>query len=265
MNNIHAPSGTTSAPHASLPHPGEEIVKIGADTDLVTAIERFAVPAPSAGDGLLATSAAPRGIDMSTHLASPPGRDPASTPRHHVDKAVTYARETLSRREDFVGAVLLAGRHGELVVYSQWRSQAEPPHVISPEWSTAPALSGLVAVDARTFAVDFSAPNAVSAVALSQTPRAHFGVFTVDATDQQRMLDLARRHAPNSLGTPGLIAINFHRSLDGRRVINLGLWTGFDEFHDLLTRPGFTDGEQYWLDVAGFRPHYFDVAAVIAA
>ncbi|MFJ7217750.1 hypothetical protein [Amycolatopsis sp. NPDC098790] len=230
----------------------EAVVRIDADSPVVTVIERFgAIGAPSLDR------------DMSTVLQDPEHENPGSVSDAQVVAATSYLRERLSRSEGFVAGLLLAGHRGELALYSQWRPSGEPSTVVPDAWSLAPALPELQRVDSRAFAVDFTAPGPVTEVLRSRVARAHFGVFTMTPDRQEELLVLARRHAPDSLGTPGLAAVNFHRSLDGERVVNLGVWNDFGEFGDLLGRPGFTAGAEYWQGVSGFHPHFFDIAAVV--
>lgn len=227
----------------------DAVLRVRTGDDVVTAIERFGPDATGRED------------DMSTLTREPPAT-PHTVHQPIVARAADHLHTTLRATPGFVAGLLLDGHDGELVLYSQWRTAGPAPHRIPDAWSLAPAAEDLVLVDARTYAVDFVAPGPVTEVSPAATPHAHFGVFTVSPASQRRLLELARTPAPASIGTPGLRAINFHRSLDGRRVINLGLSTGFDEFAALLSRPGFTGGAEYWTDVAGFRPHYFDVAAI---
>ncbi|WP_236789602.1 hypothetical protein [Amycolatopsis sp. GM8] len=241
-------SATTSQERATL--------RVGVGTGVVTSIEQFSIPGSDRSPG---TSAA--------GLTRKP-KGPSSGERVlqvQIERAAAYLKDNLKATAGFHAALLLAGQSGELVLYSQWRSEEAAPVKAPEEWSLAPAVPGLDRVDARTYVVDFTAPDVVSEASLSATPHAHFGVFTVDPANQEPMLELARRYAPGSMGTPGLAAINFHRSLDGERVINLGLWHGFGEFDNLFTRPGFDQGGEYWTGVATFRPHFFDVVAVVTA
>jgi hypothetical protein len=229
------------------------VLYVGRDLAVVTAIERFDL------DG-----GEPPGDDPATVTREPsdPGRPALDRPE--TARAVGHLDSALRTVPGFVAGMVLAGHDGELVLYSQWAPAGAAPAAVPDEWSLAPVLGdGVTRVDARTYAVELTAPDPVTRVSRAATPQAHFGVFTVTPADQGRMVELAREHAPGSMGTPGLTAINFHRSLDGRRVVNLGLWTGFGEFAALLARPGFTGGAEYWTGVAGFRPHYFDVAAVV--
>ena len=125
-------------------------------------------------------------------------------------------------------------------------------------------------MDSRTYTLDFSASadgvTLPSVVSMKETPCAHFGVFAVTRDSQNRLLDLARGYGPLSLVTPGLRAINFHRSLDGKRVINLGLWAHLDAWDDLQKQSGFSGENMYWEDtVDDFQPDLFDVVAVESA
>lgn len=228
-----------------------DVLTVRPNAPVITVIERFsgagAAPVPG-------TSSKPRR----------PSGNPADVVRTpEIVRARDVLPSVLKSRDGFIAALLLAGLDGEFVVYSQWRAAGEPPEEVPAGWSLAGELDGFEPVDRRTYTVDFSAPGDLTRLSAQDTPLAHFGVFAVAARDQERMLELARRHAPDSLGTPGLLAINFHRSLDGGQVINLGAWKTFEGFGDLLGRQGFQDEAVYWQGVAEFRPHFFAVVAVL--
>lgn len=200
--------------------------------------------------------------DLSTAMTSPvPGNQSLAHP--DVARAAEFIRTTLCERDGFVGAALLAGHRGELVVYSQWHPRAAAAAQFPDAWSIAPALAGLERFEARVFEASFVGPAAASVLALGATRQAHFGYFTVAPENQPELIELARTNAPESFAVPGLQAVNFHRSLDGKRVVNLGLWDTLDKMQELMQRPGFKPGAKYWLEIAGFRPHFFEVAAVV--
>jgi hypothetical protein len=248
----------TVDPDSSSPG-GGPVVTLRRGGDVVTAIERFSL---DGSEQPALSDESPEDLSTVTHL---PDETPgATTDRPGTTRAADHLRSVVARRNGFLGGLLLAGHDGELVLYSQWRATRSVPTTIPEEWSLTSVLDDAVRVDARTYVVDFTAPGLLNRASRATTPHAHFGVFTVPPEAQEQMLALARRHAPDSLGTPGLAGITFHRSLDGRRVVNLGLWRSFDAFEKLLARPGFTGGGEYWAGVAGFRPHYFDVAAVVS-
>ncbi|SER16432.1 putative quinol monooxygenase [Lentzea albida] len=231
--------------------PRGDVLTVRPNVPVITVIERFA-GATSTESG---TSSRPR---------RPAGRPEDVVRNPDVVRAGELLPSVLKSRDGFVAALLLAGLDGEFVVYSQWRAEGEPPEQVPAEWSVADQLEGFEPVDKRTYAVDFSAPADLTRFSVRDTPLAHFGVFSVNPDDQERMLELARKHAPDSLGTPGLLGVNFHRSLDGGQVVNLGAWTTFGGFDELLGRAGFRDEEVYWQDVAEFRPHFFAVVDVVA-
>lgn len=200
-------------------------------------------------------------------------------------KAVQLAEDHISHvwknEPGFVGAALLRCRNrGGLSCYAQWRRPSDGSPPTAPD---APAAAQSLAealemfrttsfrrMDSRTYTLDFSgSADGValpSLISLAKTPCAHFGVFSVTPESQNRLLDLARGYGPRSLITPGIQSINFHRSLDGKRVINLGLWADFDGWDDLLKQPGFDGKDMYWEQaVDDWQPDFFDVVAVQAA
>ena len=169
-----------------------------------------------------------------------------------------------------MAAVLLRSRSGSgLSCYAQWDRSPGEDEPGAPSRSLAPALPTHLVVDSRTYSVEFSAHPAFVApptlASMERTPFAHFGIFTVTRENQNRMVDRARANAPKALGTPGLMAINFHRSLDSLRVVNLGLWFSLDDFDASIQRPGFRDDDLYWEGVADFQPDFFDVVAITTA
>ncbi|MEH2182271.1 antibiotic biosynthesis monooxygenase [Nostoc sp.] len=214
----------------------EPVVTISQDRDIVTAIKRFDVPSDQQAEA--------------------------------VQKAADHIAQEWKGDSKFVGAILLRGRdQGGVSCYAQWKSptDGEEPSAPVASRSLAVALPTFKLLDSRTYTVEFTdqaesmtPPTQVS----MQTPYAHFGIFSVTRENQDRLLDLARKYAPKSLTTPGLLAIDFHRSIDGLQVINLGVWTTFDDFNFLIQRPGFRDDNLYWEGVADFQGVFFDVVAV---
>jgi hypothetical protein len=141
------------------------------------------------------------------------------------------------------------------------------PATVPGAWSLEATLPAFTMLDSRTYAVEFTdSADPPTLLSLDQTPFAHFGIFSVAIENQDRLLDLARENAPRSLQvTPGLISINFHRSVDGNQVINLGTWNTFDHINTLLQQPGFSKDSLYWSGVADFQPDFFDVVFVKAS
>lgn len=215
----------------------EPVVTVSQDRDIVTAIERFDVPSDQQAEA--------------------------------VQKATDHIVQEWKGDSEFVGAILLRGRvRGGVSCYAQWKRPADgfSPAAPAASRSLAATLPSFKLLDSRTYTVEFTKQAESVApptwVSMKQTPHAHFGIFSVTRENQDRLLDLARENAPKSLTTPGLLAIDFHRSIDGLQVINLGVWTSFDDFNFLTQQPGFRDDDLYWKGVADFQFDFFDVVAV---
>ncbi|PRY21040.1 hypothetical protein [Pseudosporangium ferrugineum] len=164
----------------------------------------------------------------------------------------------------FRGAVLLASRdHNRLAVYSRFDAGVgTAPTVLEPgDPLDVPAR----VLDRRAYDLVWRDGNEnPTVISPRHTPVVHFGLFTVLDDRADALLDRVAATAPAALATPGLRTVNFHRSHDGQRLINVGTWSGFDQFHLLLAQPGFKTGEKYWEGLATFENDYFDVVGVVS-
>jgi cytochrome b561 len=216
----------------------EGVMILSADSTVLTTIERFDV--------------GPDSLDAAVQLA---------------DQSI---RTAWRNDPAFVSALLLRGTTSGLAVYAQWRKGASEtePATVSPERTLLHRLH-LPLVDSRSYELAFTRQASGMAdptcISCMSTPFIHFGVFAVTVENQPLMIELAEAKAPNSFGTPGLLAIDFHRSLDGRQVLNLGAWSTFQNFEALHDRPSFRPGEQYFRGVADmFKPEFYSLARVIS-
>ncbi|GAA3602840.1 hypothetical protein GCM10022223_18260 [Kineosporia mesophila] len=226
------------------------------DSGVITVIERFATHTESGlpTDGKFQVT------------NTPPDPTASAVPSAATRAARDHLEKSLRHTEGFVSATLLQGQGGEIALYSQWNTTDPAVTQVRPEWSLRTAFTDandIQLVDARTFSVDFVAPGQQTLFSRTATPHAHFGVFTMPPHAQDELLEAARVSAPRSIGTPGLEAINFHRSLDGSEVINFGAWTTFAHFRELFQRPGFSADEKWYQGLASFRNYFFAVLAVI--
>jgi heme-degrading monooxygenase HmoA len=197
-------------------------------------------------------------------------------PAQHQDQAVGIARQTIRDawldNAGFVAALVLRGRqHGGLATYAQWRKSEAGTFPKGPAVSRSRrlALGDYALIDSRNYELAFTrqAPLTAAAgrtcISLAATPFIHFGIFRVTPENQSLLLERAEAEAPNSFGTPGLLAIDFHRSADRMQVLNLGAWSTFDGFNALHQRPSFKPGEQYFRDLADFTANFFDLTDVV--
>ncbi|MEL6247014.1 MAG: antibiotic biosynthesis monooxygenase [Cyanobacteria bacterium J06627_15] len=87
----------------------------------------------------------------------------------------------------------------------------------------------------------------------------HFAEFRMPPENQPRMIELAKEHVGPAMSLPGLVSANFHRSLDGERVINYGQWENEEAIYNLTQRPGFGKEDGYWTGLAENEFHLYEV------
>lgn len=87
----------------------------------------------------------------------------------------------------------------------------------------------------------------------------HFAEFRMPPENQPRMVELAKEHVKPAMSLPGLVSANFHRSLDGERVINYGQWEDKEAIYQLIQRPGFGKADGYWTGLAENEFHLYEV------
>lgn len=87
----------------------------------------------------------------------------------------------------------------------------------------------------------------------------HFAEFRMPPDNQPRMVELAKEHLGPAMSLPGLVSANFHRSLDGERVINYGQWADKEAIYKLTQRPGFGQEDGYWTGLAENEFHLYEV------
>lgn len=87
----------------------------------------------------------------------------------------------------------------------------------------------------------------------------HFAEFRMPPENQPRMVELAKEHVGPAMSLPGLVSANFHRSLDGERVINYGQWDDKEAIYNLTQRPGFGKEDGYWTGLAENEFHLYEV------
>ncbi|MEO1348272.1 MAG: antibiotic biosynthesis monooxygenase [Cyanobacteria bacterium J06635_15] len=87
----------------------------------------------------------------------------------------------------------------------------------------------------------------------------HFAEFRMPAENQPRMVELAKEHVGPAMSLEGLVSANFHRSLDGERVINYGQWDDEEAITKLTQRSGFGKEDGYWTGLAENEFHLYEV------
>ncbi len=87
----------------------------------------------------------------------------------------------------------------------------------------------------------------------------HIAEFRTTPINQPQMVELAIEHLAPAMETPGLLSANFHRSLDGTRVINYGQWADREAIKELVKQPGFNKDKPYWEGIADNEYHLYEV------
>ena len=91
----------------------------------------------------------------------------------------------------------------------------------------------------------------------------HFAEFPMPSKNQPRMMELAQENIGKAMKLPGLISANFHRSLDGTRVINYGQWQDRETIENLKKQPGLGRNSKYWSGVAENEHHLYEVVLTV--
>lgn len=169
---------------------------------------------------------------------------------------------TVKQQPGFVSTSLHRSLDGEKVAnYAQWKSLADYE-----------AFRNNAQVQAKAIKLgEFNPPDShVYEVVVSEskvgTPKisqggyiAHFAEFRLQPDKQPQMVELAKEHVGKAMEFPGLISANFHRSIDGTRVINYGQWLDQQTIEELRKQPGFGSESPYWEGLAENEFHLYEV------
>ncbi|MGL5806683.1 MAG: antibiotic biosynthesis monooxygenase family protein [Xenococcaceae cyanobacterium] len=175
--------------------------------------------------------------------------------------AIAEFSKTVKQQPGFISANIHKSLDGLKVAnYAQWRSQKDYENFIHNAEIQAKAAK------IRKFNPD----NRIYEVAISEskkgTPEINPGEYIVILAEfqthpknQPRMIELAKENVVKAMDLPGLISANFHRSLDGHRVVNYGQFLDKKTVEELESQPGFGGRSPYWEGVAINEYHYYEV------
>jgi quinol monooxygenase YgiN len=86
-------------------------------------------------------------------------------------------------------------------------------------------------------------------------------VFTVDPSNQQRLLDLLTRATANAVSrAPGFLSAILHRSIDGTKVAMYAQWRSADDYQAMRQDPAPLPFLEEALSIAKFEPGIYEVA-----
>jgi quinol monooxygenase YgiN len=90
-------------------------------------------------------------------------------------------------------------------------------------------------------------------------------VFTVDPTNQQRLIELLTRATAESVCyAPGFISASLHRSTDGKKVTMYAQWRSLEHYQAMRTDPNPPPYLQQALQIATFDPGAYEVVEVFS-
>jgi quinol monooxygenase YgiN len=90
-------------------------------------------------------------------------------------------------------------------------------------------------------------------------------VFTVDPTNQHRLVELLTRATEGSVRhAPGFVSASLHRSLDGTKVTMYAQWRSVEAYEAMRQDPAPLPFLQEALTIAVFEPGMYEVAQTFA-
>ena len=85
-------------------------------------------------------------------------------------------------------------------------------------------------------------------------------VFTVAPENQQALLDLLEQATRDVMAQqPGFVSANFHKSLDGARIVNYAQWTSKETFEAMLRDPAARPHMEAAAKLATYDVHLYEV------
>lgn len=163
----------------------------------------------------------------------------------------------------FVSANLHRSQDGQKVAnYAQWETEAalEAFRTLPETQDLATSLQDLVEeTDSHLYEIVASESKVGTPKVGVKQYFVHFAEFRMPAENQPRMIELAKEHVGPAMSQEGLMSANFHRSLDGERVINYGQWENEEAIAKLTQRSGFGKGDGYWTGLAENEYHLYEV------
>lgn len=170
------------------------------------------------------------------------------------------------RQPGFISANLHRSLDGVKVAnYAQWENKASLENFRQHPETLAliPKLQALIdEMDSHLYEIVASESKVGVPEIKAGECFVHFAEFRMPPENQPRMVELAKEHVGPAMSLEGLVSANFHRSLDGERVINYGQWEDEEAIVKLTQRPGFGKEDGYWTGLADNEFHLYEVVHV---
>ena len=180
--------------------------------------------------------------------------------------AIAEFVETVKEQSGFVSANIHKSIDGVKVAnYAQWQSKEDYEDFANNKevQQKAAKLREFSPPDIHIYEIVISESKEGTPEIKQGQYITHFAEFRMPPENQPRMVELAKENVGKAMELPGLISANFHRSLDGTRVINYGQWLDRETIENLKKEPGFGGDSEYWTGIAENEHHLYEVVLTV--
>ncbi|MBW4616660.1 MAG: hypothetical protein KME21_26130 [Desmonostoc vinosum HA7617-LM4] len=161
-----------------------------------------------------------------------------------IDSLVAHTKNILKQQSGYVASAIHRSFDGLRVVnYVQWQRQADyEAYINNCDIALAAKMTGFLTPDSHLYEIFISEPaNSQMQIAVG-AGLINFGIFKLkNPADQPRFLEATKEAVKLVTGQTGLLTTHFHRSLDGARAINYGLWSSQQEYAKMNEHPPFVE------------------------
>jgi Antibiotic biosynthesis monooxygenase len=158
-----------------------------------------------------------------------------------VDSLVAYTQNILKQQPGYIASAIHRSFDGFRVInYVQWQHQADyEAYISNRDIALATQITGFFAPDSHLYEIFISEPaDSQLQITAGKGELINFGIFKLkDPANQSCFLEFTAEAIRQISGQSGLITTHFHRSLDGARAVNYGLWSSQEEYAKMNANP----------------------------
>ena len=158
-----------------------------------------------------------------------------------IDSLIDYSKTILKQQPGYVANAIHRSLDGMRVTnYVQWQDRSDyETYSNNHSISLASKITGFFAPDTHLYEIFISEPaDSRMQITANMNELVNFGVFKLkDPANQPQFLEATAEAVGQISGLDGLITTHFHRSLDGARAINYGLWSSQEVYAKMNANP----------------------------
>ena len=158
-----------------------------------------------------------------------------------IDSLIDYSKTILKQQPGYVANAIHRSLDGTRVTnYVQWQNQSNyETYSNNGSISLASKITGFFTPDTHLYEIFISEPaDSQMQISANMGELINFGVFKLkDPEKQPQFLEATLEAVRQISGLDGLITTHFHRSLDGARAINYGLWSSQEVYAKMNANP----------------------------